>query len=1202
MRCAAAQEPPNAVNENKNKEVCTPKRKQTKKESNSEKTGDKTPKKCAAHAKTRSTSSSPVAASSTRSKRASTHRDERVSQMPDKTRPEVGKMKSFTGEEKVNDAETREPARTRRHRSDSSDESSSKENNDPESLVDCRVKESADDKDRVERSKLRSGTTGGGQQSRDKNGDEKENRVESKTDMKDDLKQDLEMASPTKPSLRSAAKRNPESPTMEGETSAVEMVMGSPRRASLRSVTKMIPAQESKKLRSPLTGKESSAAEVEKGRCVTKMSHELKKLRSPSTGKESSAAEVEKGRCVTKMSPALESKKLRPLSMGNESSAAQVGKARCVTKISPAQELKNSEPPKTAEISRSDIEEECRQELETTSPRRSGLRSAAKTSPAQELKNPELPTVDEETSAVEEKLERNRCSRTTMQFSDDSTVVSEKKAIEISLSDVQVTVETALTDHVARLTRSRVQSALAATTQSADDLKNIANEEKPEIHEDKRRASSRLRAAEREKDISSSRGDTEGADKSDATSQFLKCSSRGSEVVNDVKVQLSDCRRIVAGRNRPVLEIESDESETESIQLSNEESCSPCKEESTNNSFSKEEEGEISSTPTVDPCPSSPCSEKSGYSDEKRGYSLRKRAEQQEDESTVSRRTRSSYRALHEESNNGSAGGRERRKTVPLPFTNVKSKSPKQRCRSVRSRENNTPERKKLENRRAIKRPLSNSPRRKVPRLKEPSSESDSSAFSSSPLSGPICETRSTHALARSAVRSLNKADSDAEVAEAPSMLSETTASLGDLSTIAVCGTPRHVNPTDNNLVGNCSKGIETSLSGTELSKKRRLQSVDYLTKDRKTEPRFARLFDSDNEEEDFYGFNVPQFDGSFSSEGDLSYKINSIVESMNNGDGSQDTIDDVENVTIQEGNTEGINNEDVQEKNRKAIEIRETSRQEQIYEKMAEKNNEINKREVTRKRKSTSQSESPTAEANRVDSDCQYVGRSLSDFYMKLSPVIDDRDEVDGDDDVFSTVSDSTDGEDEVASPFSITSWRQKRKSEDIQPEVDRPAKRRKSHGQWSEQTITEASSQSSTSETPVKSGMDREIRARKENVNQIPTRFTSKLDEMLQEENRNRVQSFSSIGDSCEFYDSDEPVYQTLEERVKLRRLRNISQNERGKLFFSESGHLCTGITSEDQNFKKEKRWAPKGCFAIAAVKPIINKSHFAVKVVKN
>ena len=994
----------------------------------------------------------------------------------------MGKKKLPVGEKKVNIEESRQGLRKRRSHQDSSDESNSKENYDPESLVDSHAKETKEFEVHVEGSKLRSGTTLGVQQPCDKDEAENKNRVESQDDVQDD--------------------------------SELELDKGSPRRSSLRSASKMSPESCAQQLRD----KDEDENPVE--------------------------------------------------SQNGEQEVFEQGKGN---------------------------------------PRRSSLRSASKMSPAQELKNSESPKKDEETSSSEDKLERNTRSRTqssitTEQSSDDDTSASESKASEMSLSDQQVTMETDPGNNVPRLTRSQVQSAPTSVAQkfdvpnegpkTASDVSSpvtqaSAGEEEQEFQAEKRRTSSRLRDVERGRDTLSSQEDTKEAvkatDKSETTSQVQspKRLTRG-DAVADMTVKLSDCRRMCEDRKRPVLERESsDESETESIQLSSGENISPSKDASSNKTSSEEEDEEVSSTPTLNHCPSSPNSEKSGYSDETSGYSLRKCADQQEEEPGVSKRTRSNYKIPDESS---------RRNTVSSPYTSVKSRSPKQRSQSVKSPKSNTPVKKKHKSSGTAKSPLNNTSRGKGLKEKEPASESDSSTFSGSPRSGPIRETRNRRALTRSAVRCLKGDDDlppstpleDTEDARRPMPFSDTTASLGDVSTIAVCGTPRHMNPADYNLAGDYPKRNEASLSGTGHSNEQKLQTPVFIAKERKPHRGIARLFDSDDEDEEFYGFNVPQFDGSFSSEGDLSFKINSIVESIKDGDSSQATLDDADNTTIQVIDEEDSDDEvrqSAQENTKTAIEAREIIMEEYTDER-TEKYNKTKPPEDTRKTRKRMSTSQIAAETKRAKSDSQDEGRSFSESFVRVSSVIDDRsriaaetkraklvsqdegrsfsesymkvssviddsdDDVDEDDDVFSTVSDSSDGEEEaVGSPFSVTSWRQKRKSEDLQPEVDRPRKRLKSHEQWSVQMDTVPSTLSSKSETPVKSGAVRGTRSQSEG-GEKPASFTSKLDEMLQEQKRDRFPSFSSIEGSCEFYDSDEPVVQTLEERVKLRRIRKISR----------------------------------------------------------
>ena len=1021
---------PNALKEKSipGKELGSSKRNNAKKGSDSEKANDGGSEKQGAHAKTRSTSSSPVTACSARRKDASCAQEKLINHSPGGTRSTRRKRTSPVHGKEVNVEESREGVRKRRSQQDSSDDSSSKENYDPELVVDVRESETADAGGHVRRSMVRSGTARG-----------------------------------SYPELVVDAR--------ECERAVAE---GHARRSKVRS------------------GSSRGGQE----RRTDGAQHE--------------------------------------------------NRVECQTVM----------------------EDEYEHELAKGSPRRASLRSVSKSSPAQEVKNAESPKTKEGASTVAERPERNTRSRmqssstTPKQSSEKSTSVSFKKASEVSSIDRQaVTVEIESVEKVIRLTRSRIQSAPASTAQLCDNVRHTTANEAPspvtlestkegghEFQVDKMRASPRLREAKCDMDTSPSKENKEAVSGETTSPKSPKGFSRC-----DVKVKLSDCRRMCVNLKRPVLERESDDSETESIQLSNAENVSPSKEASSHKTSSEEEEEEISSTPTISHCPSSPSSVKSGYSNEKSSYSLRKRVEQQEEEPSICRRTRSNHRIPDEESEKAN-----RRKSVPSPFTSVKSKSPKQRCQSAKSQTKDTPERKIRTNSRVGKSPLTSktTPRRKAPRIKELPSESDSSSFSGSPRSGPMRETRSMRAFTSAAVRSLERADLDEnENAKGNPSLSQSTVSLGDVSTTAVCGTPRQLSSF---FTDDFPERKEKALSETRLSNGQKFHSVRFLAEDHQPNG-VNRLFDSDDENEDFFGFNVPQFDRSYSSEGDLSYKINSIVESIDCGDTSQDTVDDGENTTledIRENENEDEIKESIHEKTIPTAGGREIRKDEQMDGKMSEKCQESKQTEAvrnTRKRKSACEIESDASETKRAKSECFDEGR-FSESYMNDSSVVDERvseDDVDEDDDVFSTVSGSTDGEEEeVGSPFSVTSWRHKRKSEDLKPEVYRPLKRWKSHEQWGEQMATDTSSLSTKSGTPLKSGTNRGIRERSGNSEEVPS-FKSKLDEILAEKQRSRAPSFSSVGGfSSEFYNSDEPVVQTLEERVKLRRKRKMSQKAHGIL----------------------------------------------------
>ena len=1123
---------PNALKEKKNEELCTTEQKFVKtKELNLEKSGNESPKKRTLLAKTPSTLSSPVAGRSNSGKAASGVQEEQDSHVPAKT---TLKKKSPNRENQADAAEA--CLKTQRRQSVSSGESSSKENQDPDAQVDHSV-ETADYEEHMGQSMLRSKTILNDHQlHRNEVCVERESRVEAKTVEEGELNQDVEMACSKRSSLRSATKLSPAHelinislPPTDEEITNVEAQKQSPEIPSGSSAEKMSPAGELRNLKSPTEMEEGNSLELEKGSPRRRSLRSALKV-SPAGKLESSESLKEK---ETHHSPIKDD-------CGQEREKSRTKTLSSFSKMSPVKDLKITESP-TRE------EERSAEVVEKESPRRARLRSASKFRPVEGLKSPKSPKSVEEINAPEENLQRTTRSRTqfasttSSQSLGDSTILSTTKASKMSLNDGTVEntfSSTQMTDcsNFREITESSVSSQVA---------EGSTDKEMPAFNADKRQTNPHIRENVSARDTRPSRGGKTVADKSQSDSQSPQFRSRGSEVVTHVKVQLQDCRRMCVGRNRPVLERQSDESETESIQLSSEENYSPTKDMPNNGTSSGEEGEEISSTPTLDPCPSSPSSEKSGYSDESGGYSLRKRAARQQGEKTgVTRRTRSNYKISSEELQKAGTAAREHTKTVPFPYTSVKTKSPKQRCNSLRTLGNSTPEKRKVKNSKAMKSPLNESPQRKVPR-KEPSSESESSAPSESPRSGPIREARDR--LRPLAVCNLSRASLDRENTEALSVLSETTASVGNLSTVAICGTPRHSNPEDLKRVGHCPKTGETLLSETELLKQAGSQSANFLDKDRTMEPKFSCLFDSDDEPDDFYGFHVPQFDRSFSSEGDLSYKINSIVESMSQVDESQGTIDDVENVTIQKDDTETEMSENERENGAKTIDERGIIRQERIFV-VEPKTSKVYERKVTRKRKSVSPIESVIADVERVQSYSRCEGQRVGGFSMDDSSFVED---VDEDDDVFSAVSDSSEGEeDEVSSPLSITSWRKKRKSEDLQPEIDRPAKRRRPQERWSELSLPESSVRSSMSETPVKSkpGVGQ---IRKEIGNKQSTGLKSKLDEMLEKGNKKRVKSLSSIS---EFYDIYEPVFQTLEERVKLRRLRKISHKARESSSSSE------------------------------------------------
>lgn len=233
-----------------------------------------------------------------------------------------------------------------------------------------------------------------------------------------------------------------------------------------------------------------------------------------------------------------------------------------------------------------------------------------------------------------------------------------------------------------------------------------------------------------------------------------------------------------------------------------------------------------------------------------------------------------------------------------------------------------------------------------------------------------------------------------------------------------------------------------------------------------------------------------------------------------------------------------------------------------------------------TRKRKSATDCVSSVT-AKRAKSEGAYEEARFKAAYKALSPVIDsgashDDADDDVDDDVFSAVSDSTDGEEEdEESPFSFTSWRQKRKSEDIQPELERPTKRRKSNLRWCDtESGPGPSSLTSTFESYPNCEIERVIEeksndaressgktticdeiAKEESTGIAGHRCASVLlvesnetavdavgyDAMLEKTNRGRCVS-TTVDFNDSYYD-DEPIIQTMEERVKLRRTRDDS-----------------------------------------------------------
>ena len=807
------------------------------------------------------------------------------------------------------------------------------------------------------------------------------------------------------------------------------------------------------------------------------------------------------------------------------------------------------------------VQDELKQDIQMESPKRACLRSSTKENLSERgsvesaPKTPESPQMKEQN--LERKKQTNSSPKATKQLSDEFNSAKVTHSSETSPGDQQGTVETVQTESVARITRLRAQSAPASTVKLCDNADttdktksiiscSIAQESVEQEHME-RRVESRDRpvscaTCESQKNIASSKASaleaTKAKNKQDtnqSSGQFSRC----SKIVPEVEIKLPDCRQLCVIRKRPVLETESDESETESIQLSSGETS--LRQSASENAFSDGKEDDISSTPTLEYCPSPVSSEKSGYSDEApqaRKHSLRKREDQEDHDSCPGKRTRSQSKIPDVHSKTGNRVESRQRTAISSPFNSVKAKrkSSNQRSQSVASPKQKTPEKKAKDSAR-IKGTSNNSSRGKALKQKDPTSESDSSTFSDSPRSGPIQKTRSTRAsTVHSAVRNLE--EETAEEAKHSLLLSDSVLSIGDISTTAVRGSPHH---------------LSASLAGIKLLNgspriKKDFHSASFLDKHRKEISGVTRLFESDEEEEeeDFIGFNVPHFDRSFSSEGDLSCKINSIVESMD-GEASQTTLEDEENITVQEAPSCEEEME-MRENIEREIEMatgKDINRAEEKGKLGFGEDEEIRQAEDTRigrKRKSSQIENSDVKKSNWSESQSERHGTTESSSVVDN----DDDDDFDEDDDVFSTVADSSDGEGEeeiVASPFSISSWGRKRKSEDLQPpDVERPTKRRKSQRGAIDQTCEY--SQSSRAETPLKRGPGQDMETQKEN--EKPTSFTSRLDELQNDNQGKRAQSSSSVQGSDSFYDSDVSVYETIEERVKLRRIKKSSQKE--------------------------------------------------------
>ena len=1113
-----------------------------KKRLSSEKTRGEKFTRQAARGKSLSTSSSPVAGSS---KYGTGH-----SSPGDKIK-EIS-TKSFV----QNVQETRAGVRTRAHEQDSSDESSGKENHNPEALA---------TEDIVTRLSYRSRASRVTQQRSDENRAENKDKADSHENEEQESKQEVEMESPKRTCLRSAAKAGPPehcSKNVEPRKSDVqdeperEIHVVSPKRAFLRSaIRKNVPENHSEndvrekydetntqtecaqdiQMDSPKKSNLRSAAKPSLSEKYSKNRDCVQSCESNMQKQSEQDVEMESPKSTNTRCTSKEKISERPSQNDNPVESRKEDPEQDIHMESPKGNSGRYDTKKTLkgyfgehkdclESRIPIVQVQPKQDIQMESPKRACLRSSTKGNLSErdngksESKTPESPPhLDKKrrTSASPKTTEQHSCARITT-------------SSEISPGDQRGTIETVQTDGVARLTRSRVNSAPASTVKLCD-VSDITDKTRGGVHlsvthESVEQEHMESRVESRDRPINCAKCEMQKNNISSSKANALEVTkstkkhvtNQSSDVVAEVEIKLPDCRQLCVIRNRPVLETESDESETESIQLSSEKTLS--KDSSSENASSDGKDDDISSTPTLEYCPSPASSEESGYSDETRlatRYSLKKREDPDDHDPCPGKRTRSQCKIPDVDSKADNLRDSRRRKTISSPFTSVKAKrkSSNQRSQSLVSSKKKIPEKKPKDIGRE-KRTSNNSPRVKAPKLKDPTSESDSSTLSGSPRSGPLYETRSTlESTVHLAARNLEEGTAqNTEEVKYSLLLSDSVLSLGDISTTAVCGSPYHLSAS---LVG-----IKL-LNGSPRIKKD-FHSVTCLDKRRKERAGITRLFESDNEEEeDFIGFNVPHFDRSFSSEGDLSCKINSIVESMD-GDAGQTTVEDEENISVQ-GARSG------EEK----IETREN------FEREIETARQADDERIGRKRKS-SQIEVKTANWSESQSERRSTTESSS-------VGDDDEDDFDEDDDVFSTVADSSDGEgveDEVASPFSISSWGRKRKSEDLQPpEIERPTKRRKSQKGTAIDHSCEAP-QTSRAETLIKSGASQEMETQKEN--EKPTSFTSRLDELQNSEQRERAQSSSSVQDSDSFYDSDVPVYQTIEERVKLRRIRSSSQKE--------------------------------------------------------
>lgn len=1163
----------------------------------SEKTSDEKSAKRASRPKAHSTSSSPVAGSSKCGTGASSLPSNLIHLSPDDKPKEREKRSSAQSIEK-----TRLGLRARDLQQDSSDESSGKENQAPESLA---------TEENVTRSTLRSRASRVTQPVPDENRIESKDQVQSQDNVKEESKREVQLESPKRTCLRSASKSGlPERcsenedrlESREGnvqEKPEREIHMASPKMAFLKSPTRKNLSEPHSKNDVREKSRETNM-QTEYNQDLQMESPKKSSLKSAAMEKLSERHSVNDSLVKSRNEESVQDihmespKKSSLRSAVKETLQGCCGEKKdCVESflsnvheeldedIEMKSPIRNSlrsavketlqgccrENKDCVECLVPNVQEEVKQAIQMESHKRACLRSSTKENLSERGSAESTSKTAESPQKEEQNLERKERTRsspkTTKQPSDESNSANVTKSSEISPGDQQITFVTVQTDSMTRITRSRAQSAPASTVKLCDDADTTDNtksmiscsitQESVEQEHMERRVELRDRPVscaecEPQKNIALSKAGvleaTKTKNKQD-TNQSLGKFTRGSEVVAEVEIKLPDCRQLCVIRKRPVLETESDESETESIQLSSGETL--LKQSSSENAFSDGKEDDISSTPTLEYCPSPVSSEKSGYSEEAplaRKYSLRKREDQDDHDPCPGKRTRSQCKIPDVDSEKGDRVESRQRKTISSPFTSVKAKrkSSNQGSQSaVASPKKRTPEKKAKDSGRK-KGTSNNSPREKAMKQKDPTSESDSSTFSGSPRSGPIQDTSSTRAsTVHSAVRNLEEETAeDTEEGKESLLLSDSALSFGDISTTAVCGSPHHVSASP--------AGIKL-LNWSPLIKKD-FHSASFLDKRGMERSGVTRLFESDDEEEDdFIGFNVPHFDRSFPSEGDLSCKINSIVESMD-GDASQTTLEDEDNTTIHEAPSceEEMEMRENIEGEIETATGKDINRAGERGKLGFEEDEEIRQADDTRfgrKRKSSQIENSIVKRSNWSES--QSETRSTTESFSVVDNDHEDDDDFDEDDDVFSTVADSSDGEEQeeiVASPFSISSWGRKRKSEDLQlPEVERPTKRRKSQkGTAIDHTCV--SSQSSRAETPVKRGACQEMGPQKEN--EKPTSFSSRLDELQDGNQRKRVQSSSSVQDSDSFYDSDVSVYETIEERVKLRRIRKSSQKE--------------------------------------------------------